>query len=103
MNRFGRDEPLPPQMQGCWTVIDDPLSELVVNGGKITYLGSEVIYDHKVISEEDGALSVTLGIDDDARMDTFQRENITGLVITPENRFVVYNVRFALECIRPLD
>jgi hypothetical protein len=33
--------------------------------------------------------------------DDFQRENITGLVITPEGRFVVYNVKFGLEVVRP--
>ena len=58
-------------------------------------------YDHKVIVEADGALTVSLGVDDNSRIDDFQRENITGLVITPEGRFVVYNVRFGLEFVRP--
>ena len=101
MNRLGRDEPLPPQMQGRWMGADDPLSELVVNGGAITCFGSVVKYDHKVIIEKDGALTVSLGVDDDSRIDDFQRENITGLVITPEGRFVVCNVKFGLEFVRP--
>jgi hypothetical protein len=60
-----------------------------------------VNYDHKVIGEEGGALTVSLGVDDDSRIGDFQREKITGLVITPEGRFVVYNVRFGLEFVRP--
>ncbi|PMS26035.1 hypothetical protein C0Z16_28300 [Paraburkholderia rhynchosiae] len=35
-----------------------------------------------------------------ARLDDFQRENIAGLAITPEGRFLAYNVRFALEFVR---
>jgi len=102
VNRLGRDEPLPARMQGRWVGADDPLSELVVSGGAITCLGSTVNYDHKVIVEADGALNVSLGVDDESRIDDFQRENITGLVITPEDRFVVYNVRFGLEFVRPI-
>jgi hypothetical protein len=101
VNRFGRDEPLPPQMQGRWMGADDPLSELVVNGGAITCFGSFVNYDHKVIIEKDGALTVNLGVDDDSQIDDFQRENITGLVITPDGRLLVYKVRFGLEFVRP--
>lgn len=102
MIRLGRDEPLPPQMQGRWMGADDLLSELVVDGGEITCFGTAVNYDHKVIVAEDGALTVTLGVDDDSRLDDFQRENITGLVMTPEGRFLVYNVRFGLEFVRPI-
>lgn len=101
MNRLGRDEPLPPQMQGRWMAAADPRSELLVNGGAITCFGSTVKYDHKVIVEDSGALTVSLGVDDESRIDDFQRESITGLVITPEGRFVVYNVRFGLEFVRP--
>jgi hypothetical protein len=88
-------------MQGRWIGADDPLSELVVNGGAITCFGSAVKYDRKVIIERDGALTVSLGVDDDSRIDDFQRENITGLVITPDGRFVGYNERFGLEFVRP--
>ncbi|SEA30797.1 hypothetical protein [Paraburkholderia sartisoli] len=102
MNRLGRDEPLPSQMQGRWIGADDPLSELVVNGGEIICFGTVVNYDHKIIVAEDGALAVSLGVDEDFRLDDFQRENITGLVMTPEGRFLVYNVKFGLEFVSPI-
>lgn len=102
MNRLGRKEPLPPQMQGRWMGADDPLSELVVEGGEIICFGTIVNYDHKAIIDESGALTVSLGVDDASRLDDFQRENITGLVITPEGRFLVYNVRFGLEFVCPI-
>jgi hypothetical protein len=47
-------------------------------------------------------LTVSLGVDEDSRLDDFQRENIIGLVMTPEGRFLVYNVRFGLEFVRPI-
>ncbi|ALL66808.1 hypothetical protein K788_00015770 [Paraburkholderia caribensis MBA4] len=103
VNQLRRDQPLPSQMQGRWLGVDDPRSELVVDGGEITCFGRVVNYDHKVIVEEDGALTVTLGVDDDSRLDDFQRENITGLVMAPEGRFLVYNVRFGLEFVRPIS
>ncbi|WP_277042158.1 hypothetical protein [Caballeronia mineralivorans] len=81
---------------------DDPLSELVVDGGEITCFGTVVNYDHEVIVTEDGDLTVSLGVDEDSRLDDFQRENITGLVMTHEGRFFVYNVRFGLELVRPI-
>jgi hypothetical protein len=101
VNRLGRDEPLPPQMQGRWVGADAPLSELVVDGGEITCFGAVVNYDHKVIIESAGALTVSLGVDDDWCLDSFMRENITGLVMTPDGRFLVYNVKFGLEFVRP--
>ena len=48
-------------------------------------------------------MTVSLGVDDDSRLDDFQRENITGLVMAPEGRFLVYNVRFGLEFVRPVS
>lgn len=101
LNRLGRDEPLPRQMQGRWIGADDPLAELVVEGGEITCFGEVVNYDHKLVIEEGGALNVSLGVADESRLDDFQRENIAGLVITPEGRFLAYNVRFGLEFVRP--
>ena len=101
VNLTGRNEPLPRQMQGRWIGADDPLSELVVDGGEIVCFGAIVNYDHKVVSEEGGALNVSLDVADESRLDDFQRENIAGLVITPEGRFLVYNVRFGLEFVRP--
>ncbi|CAN7760109.1 hypothetical protein [Paraburkholderia sp. SIMBA_054] len=81
---------------------DDPLSKLVVDEGEITCFGAVVNYNYKVITEMDGALTVSLGVDDDSRLDEFQRENITGLGITPEGRFLAYNVRLGLEFVRPI-
>ena len=46
------------------------------------------------------ALTVSLGVDDEASEDTFQRANITGLVITPEGEFHAYNVKFAARFVR---
>jgi hypothetical protein len=37
-----------------------------------------------VIIEKGRALTVGLGVDDDSLIDDFQRENITGLVITKD-------------------
>lgn len=88
-------------MQGRWIAADDPLSDLVVDGGEITCFGMVVNYDYKVIVEKDGALTVSLGVDDVSSLNDFQRTNITGLVITPEGLFHVYNARFGLQFIRP--
>ena len=95
MERLGRDAPIPDEMQGRWTDIEDPNSELIVDGGQITYLGQTVSYDYKLIGREDGALTVSLKIDDEVNEDSFQRTNITELVVTPEGDFHAYNVRFA--------
>ena len=95
MDRLGRDAPLPDAMQGRWIDVDDPSVELVVRGGEITCFGHIVEYDYKEIEEEDGALTVSLRIDNEADEDAFQRANITGLVITPEGEFHTYNVKSA--------
>lgn len=101
MKRLRREEPLPEKMQGRWIAVDDPLSELVVDGGEITCFGMVVNYEHKIIIEKGGALTVSLGIDDDRSLDDFQRANITGLVTTPDGQFHVYNARFGLRFVRP--
>jgi len=100
MQKTSRSAPLPDRMQGRWQDAEDPSVELVVSGGEITCFGKVVNYDFKEIVEEDGALSVNLGVDDPAREDTFQRENVTGLVITPEGDFHAYNVKFAANFVR---
>jgi hypothetical protein len=100
MGRLGRDAALPREMQGRWVDADDASSELIVNGGEITCFGRPVEYDFKDIVEKSGALTVTLRVDDDASEDTFQRANITGLVITPEGQFHAYNVKFATRFVR---
>lgn len=103
MNRFRRADPLPKQMQGHWVGVDDPASELIVDGGEIICFGTIVNYDHKEVVQKDGALTVSLGIDDDSKLDAFQRANITGLVLTPEGQFHAYNVKFALQFVRPVS
>ena len=103
MDRLGREAALPPEMQGRWVDADDASSELIVTGGEITCFGRPVEYDYKEIVEQDGALTVSLGVDDEAREDTFQRANITGLVITPEGEFHAYNVKFATQFVRTSD
>jgi len=100
MERPARKAPLPEEMQGHWVEAGEPSSELIVNGGEITCFGQTVEYDYKEISKKDGALSVDLGINDKADEDSFQRRNITGLVITPEGDFHVYNVKFAAQFVR---
>lgn len=101
--RLGRDAPLPAEMQGHWVGADDPSSELVVRGGEVTCFGRTVEYDYKLVSKIDGALTVSLKINDEANEDTFERSNITGLVITPEGEFHAYNVKFASHFVRASD
>ena len=55
------------------------------------------------MSKIDGALTVSLKINDEANEDTFERSNITGLVITPEGEFHAYNVKFASHFVRASD
>lgn len=97
MERLERDAPLPSAMQGRWRILDDPASELIIDGGQITCLGHPVAYDYKLIDVVDGALMVSLMIIDEANEDDFQRANITELVITPEGAFHAYNVKFAAQ------
>jgi hypothetical protein len=101
MHRLERAAPLPREMQGRWVEVDNPASELLVTGGEITCYGQVVEHDYKEIVEQDGALTVSLKINDEANEDSFQRAHITGLVITPEGDFHVYNVRFSSQFVRP--
>lgn len=100
MDRLGREAPLPNEMQGHWIDADNESSELAVNGGEVACFGKLVEYDYKLIGIDDGALTVSLKIDDEANEDTFQRANITGLVITPEGELHVYNTQFASQFVR---
>lgn len=97
MERLERDAPLPAQMQGRWTDLEDPASELIVDGGEIICFGEAVSYDYKLVNIQDGALTVSLKINDQAAEDSFERANITELVITPEGDFHAYNVKFACQ------
>ncbi|WP_287152188.1 hypothetical protein [Mesorhizobium sp.] len=101
MERLGRDAPLPEEMQGRWIDVEDPASELIIQGGEVTCFEQSVAYDYKVVNKDDGALTVSLKIDDQAKEDTFQRSNITELVITPDGDFHAYNVRFASQLSGP--
>jgi len=87
-------------MQGRWVDVDDESSELVVVGSEVTCFGQEIAYDYKLVGTEDGALTVSLKIDDKAREDDFQRSNVTELVITPEGDFHAYNTQFASQFIK---
>jgi hypothetical protein len=103
MEQLGRDAPLPAEMQGRWIDADDPSAELVVSGGEVSCFGQTVEYDYKVVGEVKGALTVSLKINDEANDDTFQRTNITELVVTPEGEFHGYNVKFASQFVRASD
>lgn len=100
MEREGRDAPLPAEMQGRWVDADDSSTELVVSGGEVSCFGQTVEYDYKLIGEDDGALTVSLKINDEANEDTFQRSNITELVVTPDGDIHAYNVKFASQFVR---
>ena len=102
MGRVAGESPLPPQMQGRWVDADDFSSELIISGGEITCYGSTVDYDYKETANEGGALTVRLGVDDQSRIDNFQRANITNLVITPDGDFLVSNVKFGARFVRSL-
>jgi hypothetical protein len=99
MTRLEREAPLPDEMQGRWVEVDDE-SILIVDGGEVTCFGQVVEYDYKEVERVGGALTVNLKINDEAQEDTFQRANITGLVISPEGNFLAYNVKFGCEFVR---
>lgn len=80
MERFARDVPFPNGMQGRWTDVEDPASQMIIQGGEVTCFGKRVDYDYKLVGTNSGALIVSLKIDDEEREDTFQRANITELV-----------------------
>lgn len=100
MQRVGKDEPLPDEMQGTWVAIDDSTVLLVIDGGNIQCLGKAILYDYKVIDHKDGAVTVSLKVNDPGAEDAFQRANITGLVITPSGDFHAYNVKFVCKFVR---
>ncbi|WP_228765562.1 hypothetical protein [Sphingopyxis solisilvae] len=100
MEKFDRGSSLPKQMQGHWTDLDDPNSELIISGGEVVCFGQTVDYDYKLIGDDDGAVTVSLKIDDASNEDNFQRSNVTELVVTPEGDFHAYNTRFASQFVR---
>ncbi|WP_136444011.1 hypothetical protein [Pacificoceanicola onchidii] len=100
MERFDREAPLPAQMQGRWVEAEDSASELIIEGGDILCFGAAVAYDYKLMGEDDGAVVVSLRVEDDAQDDAFQRANITELVLTPDGEFHAYNVKFSSQFVR---
>ncbi|MGB7260697.1 MAG: hypothetical protein WBC68_01400 [Albidovulum sp.] len=103
MERLDRTAPLPSEMQGRWIDADDSSSELLVEGGEVSCFGQVVEYDYKLIGRKDGALTVSLEIEDETKVDGFQRANITGLVVTPDGEFLAYNVKFGCQFVRAGD
>jgi len=55
------------------------------------------------MGDQDGALMVSLNIENVAKRDAFQRSTITGLVLTPEGDFHAYNAKFAIQLVRSGD
>ena len=101
--RLDRETALPIEMQGRWVDADDGSSELIVDGGNIIYLGDVVDHDFKLVRHIDGAITVSLGVEDEDRIDDFQQASITELVITPEGEFHGYNVSFSSRFVRQGD
>ncbi|QVM83358.1 hypothetical protein [Novosphingobium decolorationis] len=95
MERRERDAPLPVEMQGRWRDIEDPASELFIKGGEIVCFARVIDYDYMVVATDDGALTVSLKLNDAAAEEAFQRANVTELVMTPDGELHAYNVRFA--------
>jgi hypothetical protein len=100
MERVDRSIVLPAEMQGRWIVEDEPTSILSIRDGDVTCFGALIEYDYKEFDEIDGAITVSLKVDDEAREDSFSRANITDLVITPEGEFLGYNVKFSVRFLR---
>jgi hypothetical protein len=95
MQKLDRLAPLPHDMQGKWRDVDDASSHLMIDGGEVTCFGQVVAYDYKLVGTMDGALTVSLKINDEAAEDSFQRANITELVVTPDGELHAYNLTFA--------
>ncbi|WP_369026425.1 hypothetical protein [Qipengyuania sp. RANM35] len=80
-------------MQGRWRDPDDG-ALLVIDGFNVLHRDQSVAHDFFNVEEDEGALIVTLGVDDVKREDSFQRENVAGLVIDPDGTMNAYNTRF---------
>ncbi|AYV45457.1 hypothetical protein CFHF_09620 [Caulobacter flavus] len=94
LGKTDRKAPLPRQMQGRWREAGDPSVELIVSGGEILWQGRVVDYDSKEVTQEEGGLTVTLEVWGWERQEALRR-SITGLVITPEGEFQIFNPKFA--------
>lgn len=100
MKRNDRDIAFPAEMQGRWLIEDEPTSILSIVGGEVTCFGAPIEYDYKELEEIDGAITVSLKVDNEAQEDAFSRANITDLVITPDGEFLGYNVKFGVRFLR---
>ncbi|WP_205910426.1 hypothetical protein [Rhizobium sp. FKL33] len=87
---------LPAEMQGSWIGVDDDSYTVSIQGSRIEVMGTSVVYDSWRLIREDGAMTVELHVNNPAEEDDFQRRNITGLVISPEGEFFVYNVKYSM-------
>jgi hypothetical protein len=102
MSQVGREAPLPDEMQGQWVDANDPSYVVEICGGEVTYGGGRSEYDWKKITrQDDGALVVEFGVDDDAQDDAFARQSVNGLAMTPDGEFHMWNVKFACQLVRP--
>lgn len=96
MDKDARIKALPAKMQGDWIGVNDGSYTVSIHGSRIEVMGISVVYDSWRLIREDGATTVELHVDDAAEEDDFQRRNITGLVISPEGEFLVYNVKYSM-------
>ncbi|MDG2528378.1 hypothetical protein [Caulobacter endophyticus] len=94
LGKTDRRAPFPKPMQGRWREAGDPSVELIVSGGEIVWQGRVVDYDSKEVTQEEGGLTVTLEVWGWERQEALKR-SITGLVITPEGEFQIFNPKFA--------
>jgi hypothetical protein len=97
MDKDARLTALPAEMQGDWIGVEDDTYTVSINGARIEVMGKPVIYDSWRLIQQDGATTVDLRVDDPAEEYDFQRRDITGLVISPEGEFLVYNVKYSME------
>ncbi|WP_430423997.1 hypothetical protein [Phenylobacterium sp.] len=103
MPRSPREAPLPPQMQGRWTLPDDPSFEVRIEGGEVIWAGAASNYDYKETEESEGAVAVSLCIEDAEGADEFGHASILGLLHTPEGQLHVHNLDFAEQLVRSSD
>ena len=74
---------------------------MIIQGGEIVCFGMVVNYEYKEVPENSGCLSVSLRTKNMHGEDTFQRANITNILIDPEGNLHAYNVKFSSRFVRP--
>ena len=103
MQRSPREAPLPLEMQGRWTIPDEPSFEVRIEGGEVVWAGTASNYDYKETEESEGAVAVSLCIEDEDGADEFGHASIVGLLYTPDGQLHVYNLDFAEQLVRSGD